>query len=285
MQKRLVVFLCALSVLPIPIWVSGRTSDSSSKGESLWVQGGQYRLFARAFSSKNLSSERILVVVLHGDAPPPHEHPSYQYIFASKVATMNQGVLAVGLLRPGYTDPQGNHSEGERGQLNGDNWNARNTDAIAEAISKLKCRYHVRNVVVVGHSGGAAITANILGRHPGLIDAALLVSCPCGDVEKWRKNMLQLTGIPVFKGNIHTLSPIEQVKDISDHVAITLMVGTQDKVAPQKFSEEYLAAVSKLGKNAKLIKLKGRPHDTFLYRAVFAEVSSIIERLQERGKK
>ena len=239
-------------------------------------------MFARAFLSKNLSSERVLVVALHGDAPPPHEHPDYQYIFASKVAAMSQGVLAVGLLRPGYTDPRGNHSGGELGQLNGDNWNARNTDAVAEAIRTLKCRYHARNVVVAGHSGGAAITANILGRHPGLIDVALLVSCPCGSVEEWRKNMLQLTGIPVFKGEIHTLSPIEQVKDISDHVAITLMVGTQDKVAPQKFSEQYLATASKLGKNVKLIKLKGRPHNTFLYRAVFAEVGAMIKRIQER---
>jgi protein-S-isoprenylcysteine O-methyltransferase Ste14 len=37
-------------------------------------------------------------------------------------------------------------------------------------------------VVVAGHSGGAAIAANILGRRPALIDAALVVSCPC-DVE------------------------------------------------------------------------------------------------------
>jgi pimeloyl-ACP methyl ester carboxylesterase len=60
----------------------------------------------------------------------------------------------------------------------GDNWNATNTDAIANAIGALKRRYHARKVVVVGHSGGAAIAANILGRHPELIDAALLVSCP-----------------------------------------------------------------------------------------------------------
>jgi alpha-beta hydrolase superfamily lysophospholipase len=46
----------------------------------------------------------------------------------------------------------------------GDKWNAtKNTDAIAHAIGELKRRCHARQVVVAGHSGGAAIAANILG--------------------------------------------------------------------------------------------------------------------------
>ena len=96
--------------------------------------------------------------------------------------------------------------------------NARNTDAIAEAIEALKWRFRASKVIVAGHSGGAAITANILGRDPGLIDAALLVSCPRGDVNRWRASMLRLTNIPVFKGNIDSLSPIRQIKGISARV-------------------------------------------------------------------
>ena len=41
------------------------------------------------------------------------------------------------------------------------------------------------------------------------------------------------------------------------------------------------AAQYNLGKNAKLIKLEGRPHNTFLNQAVLAEVSALIERLQK----
>jgi pimeloyl-ACP methyl ester carboxylesterase len=72
----------------------------------------------------------------------------------------------------------------------GDNWNAtKNTDAIAHAIGELKRRYHARQVVVAGHSGGATITVNLLGRHPAWIDAALLVSChgrPLGKISsRW----------------------------------------------------------------------------------------------------
>ena len=279
MRNRLVVTLLTVSILLIHVNVSGQSSGTPAQGEPLRIQTKSHGLFGYAFPSTSINSEPNLVVVLHGDAPPPYENPSYQYRFAAKVAAENKDVLAVGLLRPGYTDPKGNYSEGERGQLNGDNWNAQNTDAIAEAIDKLKSLYRARNVIVAGHSGGAAITVNILGRHPELVDAALLVSCPCGYVEEWRKNMLELTGISVFEGQIDTLSPIEQVDVISNKVAITLMVGTQDKVTPPKFSEKFVSALSSQGKKAELILLEDKLHNAFLNPRVLAEVGILIERL------
>ena len=127
----------------------------------MWVQGGPDRLKTSVYRSAELSPHPVLVVVLHGDAP--FNKPDYQDTFAAKVAAANSDVIAAAILRPGYTDPQGNTSEGERGQTTGDNYNARNVDAIAAAIGELRQRFQTRRLVVVGHSGGAAITANILG--------------------------------------------------------------------------------------------------------------------------
>ena len=67
-----------------------------------------------------------------------------------------------------------------------------------------------RKVVVAAHSGGAALTANILNRHPSLIDHALLVSS-IYDVERWRAHMFERTGEAIFHGNIESLSPVEQI--------------------------------------------------------------------------
>ena len=170
----------------------------------VWVQGGPYRLKTSVYRSSGLSPHPVLVIVLHGDAP--FNKPDYQDTFAAKVAAANSDVIVAAILRPGYTDPQGNISEGERGQATGDNYNAQNVDALAAAISELRQRFQARRLVVVGHSGGAAITANILGRHPALIDGALLVSCPC-DVKRWRAHMLQKTGFAGFQGPIATLHP------------------------------------------------------------------------------
>ena len=307
MRRGIGLLICVFGAMSLPLYASahvagpdaGRAAPCESLiswksvqfptappipgGHDVTVQGGPYRLRGRTYESKVVSAYPVLVVVLHGDGPPPYQFPAYQYVFAAKLAAENKNVVAVGLLRPGYTDPQGHHSQGCSGRRDGDNWGAQDTDAIANAIAALKRRYKAREVVVAGHSGGAAIAANILGRRPKLIDAALLVSCPCGDVNRWRADMLQHTGFSVFKGNIQSLSPIDQIDGIDPHVPIVMMTGTDDHVAPLAVAERYRAAAAKAGKDATLIKLPGRPHNTFIYPEVFAELGAIIHRVQGRG--
>jgi pimeloyl-ACP methyl ester carboxylesterase len=266
------VFVAVMTTWLASPWANGQRPGPSPPEDS-WVPGGAYRLKTSVFRSAQVSAAPVLVVVLHGDAP--FSRPGYQNTFAATVAATHRDVVAVGLLRPGYTDPQGNTSEGERGLATGDNWHATNTDAIAHAIGELERRYHARKVVVAGHSGGAAIAANILGRHPALIDAALLVSCPC-DVEKWRQQMFQLTGRLVFQGEIDTLSPVEQITGVSDRVHVTMMVGSQDTVTPPGLSERYQAVAAQLGKHVRLVQLEGKGHEIFLDPAVFAALAAML---------
>jgi pimeloyl-ACP methyl ester carboxylesterase len=270
---RYIIFVAVLTTLLAALWTKGQT-PGPSPSEPSWVPGGAYRLQTRVFRSEQIATEPVLVVVLHGDAP--FSRPGYQNTFAATVAATHRDVVAVGLLRPGYTDPQGNTSEGERGLATGDNWHATNTDAIARAIGELERRYHARKVVVAGHSGGAAIAANILGRHPALIDAALLVSCPC-DVERWRQHMFQLTGNPVFQGEIDTLSSVEQITGMSDRVHVTMMVGSQDTVTPPGLSERYQAVAAQLGKHVRLVQLEGKGHEIFLDPTVFAALAPMLQ--------
>jgi len=244
---------------------SGVPGMNRDPGEPSTVQGGPFRLYARAFRNEKTSDMPVLVVVIHGDAPL--NPPEYHYVFAAIVAETFTDVVAVGLLRPGYVDPQGNTSEGERGEAVGDSFHATNTDAIAEAIAELKKRWNARRVVVATHSGGGVLTANVLGRHPDLVDGALLVSS-IYDVPAWRAHMFERTGKPIFQGNIETLSPIEGVAGISDQLDIVLMVGSDDEIAPPRFSEQFDKAAREHGKKVKLIVLEGEGHETFIRKAV-----------------
>lgn len=271
MSKWIIIVYTTVGLL-MPLRVEAQTLNQ----ESSWIQGKEYRLKIETFQSDTITKHPVLVVVLHGDSP--FHKPDYQNTFAQKIAKSTQNVVAVGLLRPGYTDPQGDTSEGKRGKTNGDNWNARNTDAIADAVHTLKNRHKSRKVAVTGHSGGAAITANILGRQPKLIDAALLVSCPC-DVKKWRENMRKLTGNEVFNGEIKTLSPIEQIANISDQVNILMIVGREDKVAPPYLSESYHKKVAAYGKDIRLVQLEGKGHEIFLDSKVLDKFGEIIKGL------
>lgn len=263
-------FCAALLFFPTLVRPAGLESALPNQ---ISVLGDEYRLSARVFASKDAGKSPVLLVVLHGDAP--RNNPGYQYAFAAKAASAGD-VIAVALLRPGYADPQGNRSQGERGQTTGDNYNARNTDSIAAAIGELKRSYHSRKVVVAAHSGGAAITANILGRHPELIDAALLVSCPC-DVRAWRESMFRLTNYSGFQGELSTLSPIDQVSRLSPQASVTLVVGKQDPVTPPFLSEHYEAAASNAGKKVQLLQLADKDHEIFLDPAVYALIVPMLK--------
>ena len=257
--------------------VTGCDDPISQEAGSLaprWVMGGQYRLQARQFKSANISEKPVLVVVLHGDAP--RHKPGYQYRFAEQVALSNDDVVAVALLRPGYTDPEGNQSEGDRGESTGDNWNAINTDAIASAITELKDQVNPRRVVIAGHSGGATIAANILWRHPLLIDAALLVSCPC-NVNTWRQHMLERTDYSGFHGNIEVISPTNYIERLPDDVVVTMMVGSNDRMTPPELSEEYATLATTADKKVKLVRLPNKGHEIFLDAEVMAAIEEMLE--------
>ena len=68
------------------------------------------------------------------------------------------------LIRPGYDDWFGYRSSGS---TNGrrDNYTSHNIAAVASALATLKSFHGPRRLIVAGHSGGAAITAVIIGKY------------------------------------------------------------------------------------------------------------------------
>ena len=64
--------------------------------------------------------------------------------------------------------------------------------------------------------------------------------------------MFERTGEAIFHGNIESLSPVEQIAEMSNQVEVTLMVGTEDEVAPPSFSEQYEIAARKHGKRVRI---------------------------------
>ncbi|UOQ73557.1 alpha/beta hydrolase family protein [Hymenobacter cellulosilyticus] len=239
-----------------------------------WIGTGEQRLWTQTYRSAQLTDHPTLLLVLHGDAP--FNRPAYQYALARQVAQANTNVVAVGLLRPGYTDPAGHKSAGERGEATGDNYTPAVIDALAAALTTLKARYQAGRVVVAGHSGGAAITANLLGRHPGLADAALLASCPC-NVAVWRAHMKRQVGGPVWDLPTQSVSPEQVVARIPAATRITLLTGTVDSIAPPALTQEYYGRLQRQGIPAKLRELPAQGHEIFLTKDVQQEIGRLLE--------
>lgn len=243
-------------------------------GKAQWIDIPEGRLKAQVYSTTPLSNRPTLVIVLHGDLFNPT--PSYQYAFAE---ALTQGfeapampdrvrarlgthpdvgdVVAAGLLRPGYTDNAGDRSDGKRGEARGDNYTAEVTDAVATAVRALKLQFMARRVVLAAHSGGATIAAIVLGRHPDLADAALLVGCGCGVTR--------------------SLQPLDVTSRVRPDVTVRLLVGEDDDVTPPDLSVHYANVLARRGVDAQVSVLPGLGHNIMFTRPVFVEIARLLD--------
>jgi predicted esterase len=244
--------------------------------EDEWVRGGPECLHFQLYRSAALSTRPDLVVVLHGDAP--FTNPSYQYALARRISSETDNVIAVGLLRPGYTDAEGYRSSGTRGRAVGDNYTPEIIDAITQAIQAMIDAYLPGRVFVVGHSGGSAIAADLIGRHPGLANGAVLVSCPC-DVPSWRLHMDSVQHLPIWRTAIRSLSPLDLASHVDPRTTVRVVVGTMDSVTPDRLSHAYAERLKAHGVPVESIDIPGVGHEIFLD----GRVAKVIEELLASG--
>jgi pimeloyl-ACP methyl ester carboxylesterase len=204
----------------------------------MWVPTTQ-RIKSKLYENAHLSQHPILIVVVHGDSPD--EPPRYQYRFAKIAAAAISDAVVAAVLRPGYSDGE-DSSDGMRGFTTGDNYTPEVVNAVAAVLSELKERYHPRRVIMVGHSGGAAIVGDLLGQQGAAVDGALLVSCPC-DVTEWRKHMQSVKGGEIWERPVRSLSPLALVDNVPASAKIWLLVGSDDQIAPSALTLAYAEAL------------------------------------------
>ncbi|UGU18332.1 alpha/beta hydrolase [Sinomicrobium kalidii] len=282
-KKILKFFIFSLLLLSIAallfVYIEYRNSNKPNKdihkADNInWVETEQGYIHIRTFGQNKNRDSTSLVFVIHGDAP--FNKPGYQNIMAEKIASGTKNTVAVAILRPGYTDPQDHTSNGIRGLTTGDNYTPEVIEAVSEVIEKLKKKYNPSRTLVIGHSGGAAITGNLIGLKPGLTDVAVLVSCPC-DVAAWRAHMRNKQPLnPFWYLNVKSISPVEVVKNIGRDTEIMVISGENDKITPLKFSRKYYEALTTSGLKASFISLPDEGHEILLNSAVTEHIKSSI---------
>jgi len=229
------------------------------------VFGGGLCLAALTFGADAVGASPILVVVVHGDISDGGA-ATYHAEFAKTLA--RPGVVVVALIRPGYADAAGRTSEGATlGRF--DNYTAGNVAAIAGAIDALKKHYRARRVIYVGHSGGAAIGGVLIGRRANLVDAAVLVSCPC-DIARW----LRERGRPTWT---RSLSPDFYLHRVPKTTAVVAITGTADDNTFPALAQDYVERLARRGVPARFVAVDGAGHGfSGLREAVRTEAESLL---------
>ncbi|HWK36205.1 alpha/beta hydrolase, partial [Sphingomonas sp.] len=215
-------------------------------------------LYTETFGDTPAARVRTLVVVLHGDSR--NAPPSSQYVAAERFAAAVPDSAVVAVLRPGYTDAAGHRSPGERGEGNGDNYTADRIGAVADTIAILRGRYPNARTIVVGHSGGAAIAADLAGTRSGLIDGLVLAGCPCM-LDEWRTGMKKRRPQAGFDTPVDSLDPLQTVGGIPTSLRAAVLVGAKDEVAPPPLSRGYAEALALRGVTTDYRILPDKGHD------------------------
>jgi predicted esterase len=246
-------------------------ADAVKAGETLWVTTTQ-RIKSRLYEHPGLSAHPILVIVVHGDLSEPP--PRYQYRFAKLAAAAIPDAVVAAVLRPGYSDGE-DTSDGMRGFATADNYTPEVVNAVATVLSELKDRYHPRRVILVGHSGGAAIAGDLLGQQGVAVDGALLVSCPCDLVEA-RKHLRELKGNPIWDRPVRSLSPLSLVDRVPASTKIWMLFGSDDQTTPSALTQTYTDALRNRNVAVNVTIAPGLGHDILLEPVAMDQLKEVV---------
>ena len=138
-------------------------------------------------SGDQVTREQPLIVYIPGNPVSYEVRDIHNPLLALKLHSYNSQSNTVALLRPGYSSgsktsaPELISQEG-----NIDRWDRPEVVvSLVDALQNLKSYFGAKKLVVVGEWDAATTTAIILGLRPKLVDAAILLHCPC-DIAQWR---------------------------------------------------------------------------------------------------
>jgi dienelactone hydrolase len=205
------------------------------------------------------SNAKVLVVFLPGDSRGSVESPAERGTAFNLSQQLKASTIA--LQREDDRSDTG-ISDGTEGNSSAhDDYTPGNVAILARALDRLRALNRGKKILLIGHSGGAAMTALLASRFPASADAYLLAACPC-DVPQWR----QWRNAPTGKAGrwAHSLSPQDEVGKIKASTRIALVVGNRDDNTLAKFSEAYVAGLQRQGVKTRLTYAIGATHVSVL---------------------
>jgi pimeloyl-ACP methyl ester carboxylesterase len=232
----------------------------------LKVSGASQCLLMRRFGTPTPDT---LVVWLHGDVSSGGP-ANYHFPYAQQLAQESFAgkVLSIALVRPGYPDGSGASSGvAETSSGRSDHYTKENLTEVGTAIERLRVKYKPTKLVVIGHSGGAATTASLVGMMPGLIDTAVLVSCPC-DTVAWR------AGRRAWSKSENPMVWTDKVPATTRVIALT---GDKDDNTVPALAQAYIEALRARQIDASFQIAPGENHNTaFRTPTVFPVLRSVL---------
>ena len=130
-------------------------------------------------------------------------------------------------------------------------------------VNTLKKDFNARAVILMGHSGGATISANILALYPDTADAALLVACGC-DMAVIRARYYDRTGNPAWSIRTASLDPMTSAHEVPADKKVRLAAGENDGIVNPEDIRRYADVLAANGVDVEMVVAPGRGHNRIL---------------------
>lgn len=231
------------------------------------VSGQDECLLMRRYGSV---TPETMLVWLHGNVSSGG--PASSHFRVAQKAADELGadrVLSVALVRPGYPDGTGAYSSGsDNGRI--DNWTQPVVAEIGTVIDRLRNRFRPQTVILIGHSGGAAIAAVLLGMKPDLAAAAILIGCPC-DMQAWRAGRSRTPW--------RSEDPMNRVAAVPTPTRVIALTGSRDDTTRPALATTYVARLKARGIDAEFRLVADAGHiDILGSPAITAAAAELIRR-------
>ena len=248
-MKICTTFLASLALTFVLSWQAAAEERCASPDNIKSVSGAAHCLQIETHRPPG-GATKTLAVVLHGDLSRGADADYIRPVAESAAA---HGAIGVAMARPGYAlDGRTSTGVATRDQGHWYKYRAEEIDSIAAAVAALQKHHKAERVVMVGHSGGAVVSGVMLGRAAPLVDAVILVACPC-DVKKWR-------WLRDWKPLVNAESPIDYLSGVPKSSKIFAVTGGDDRNTVPVLARDYVKKAKELGLDATFFEVEGARH-------------------------
>lgn len=261
-QRRLLPIVLALAAS------SAVAAPCASDDFTARVGGVDACLLVKPFGATGPATAGTMLVWLHGDVSSGG--PATYHFAPAQQAAADLGadrVLSVAVVRPGYPGDDGQASTGD---LSGraDHYTRRNVEEVAAVVRRLKAHYRPDRMILVGHSGGAATAAILLGLDPALAQGAVLAACPC-ELGAWRAGRRAWS---------RSENPLRWADRVSPQATVLALTGADDDNTSPELARTYVRALAERGVKAEFQLVPGATHNgVFRSQALRDAVKRLVE--------
>jgi pimeloyl-ACP methyl ester carboxylesterase len=214
--------------------------------DAVWVEGLSFRECVRYFPSSDFKSGRVdrAIVFMEGDVLSTHGASSsyekwtpHRELADSQLEQQRGGVAYLTLARPGTDGSSGNQNR-RRTQYE--------TLVMNAALDKIKARYGIRELGLVGQSGGGGLVASLIAERQDVLCA---VSSSGVTAVRYRLSEANKTSDYTGTSQADVWDPVDQIPRVHPMAAFRMFVTSDGSDTDVDFGSQdhYVQAAKKAG--------------------------------------